>query len=159
MSSIFHWLIVLSFVYLVYKLTRFNKVTNDKILPVNLEDVYGWPRLDEFDFNIVGESNYQSAIKKLASTYDFEKEVKEFDAIITLEDTNQYDNKAVRVDIDGQLVGYFSRGDARSFRRRLTTKKLGSIATKTKAVITGGHTDKNGNALSYGIVLDIKPFD
>ena len=40
-------------------------------------------------------------------------------AVLVLDDDNPYDNKAVRVEIDGYLVGHLSRENARQYRKKL----------------------------------------
>jgi hypothetical protein len=120
---------------------------------------YVWPKLDDCEFEIVGESNYQDAIKRLAGDHGSEPASAEFRAMLVPE-VNPHDHLAVRVDGQGVgTVGYMSRDDARSFRRRLTAKKLGDAATLCFAEVTGGGTARNGNKLFYGVRLAIKPFE
>lgn len=98
-----------------------------------------------FDFAIVGESNYQPALRESAG----EGEVRhECEALIYMEDDNPYDAKAVRVDIDGETVGYFSRDDARAYRKQMAA--VGRIVGKCGAVIVGG-----GKGRSLGVWLDL----
>ncbi|ODT70407.1 MAG: hypothetical protein ABS69_15420 [Nitrosomonadales bacterium SCN 54-20] len=118
---------------------------------------YEWPdNGDECD--IVGESYYQDAIKLLAGPDDENIGSKKFKAFLIPEDNNPYDNKAVRVDIDGMTVGYFGREDARSFRRRLGAKKLSGQITACKAVVIGGRGPR-GEQWNYDIFLSIEAFD
>lgn len=127
------------------------------------EQIHEWPQLNEFDFDIVGEQYYQPAISKIYQSWvSNHKEgdiVDPLDAYLIPDDNNPYDDKAVRVDIDNYTVGHLNRDDARSFRRRLGAKKLTGQITKCKATITGGHELKNGNTASYGVALDLKPFE
>lgn len=127
-------------------------------------EIYEWPEQEDydFDFEIVGESHYQSAISKIYQTWAEEqgnKSILPLDAYLIPEDNNPYDNKAVRVDINQFTVGYLSREDARSFRRRLGAKKLSGQITKCKAIITGGFELEDGSTASYGVALDMKPFE
>mgnify|MGYP001559983170 CR=1 FL=1 len=128
-----------------------------------IENAYTWPQLMQYEFNVVGESHYQAAIAKLAEEQEAkytnapDAEIEPLTAYLIPDDHNQYDDKAVRVDIDGMQVGHLSREDARSFRRRLSSKKLSGKTTACSALITGGH-EKNGERMSYGIVLDIEQF-
>ena len=123
------------------------------------EDVFRWPPEGEYDFDIVGESNYQPALKALAGDHGEESADKECTALIVPEDNNPHDGSAVRVDIDGSTVGYLSREDARRFRRRLGAKKMGKNPTCCAAMVVGGFRLKNGLLASYGVKLDIKLFD
>jgi hypothetical protein len=128
------------------------------------EQYFAWPELMEYDFEVVGESYYQPAIKKIAEQQaakcinNPEAKFEPLTAHLIPDDYNQYDDKAVRVDIDGMQVGHLSREDARSFRRRLGAKKLTGQVTTCGALVTGGHI-KNGKQADYGIVLDMKPFE
>lgn len=117
-----------------------------------------WDGTGDFDFDVVGESNYQAALAALAGTHGDRSPDKECQAALVPEDNNRYDNKAVRVDIDGRTVGYLSKDEARSFRRRLGAKQLSGQTTHCAAVIVGGYRMKNGERASYGVKLDIKPF-
>ncbi|WP_395706830.1 hypothetical protein [Casimicrobium huifangae] len=99
-----------------------------------------------FAFEIVGEASYQRALRKIAG----EGKVRhECTAIIYLEDENPHDNKAVRVDIDGHTVGYFSRADARRYRKQIA--KHGPITSECDALILGGGKGKP----SLGVWLDL----
>lgn len=134
--------------------TRDSSVLPAPSAEFNETDLFTWPVLDEFDFEIVGESNYQAAIKQILDPQNIEAI---YTALIFPEDDNKYDDKAICVKIHGLTVGYFDKENARSFRRRLATKKLSGKITKTKATITGGHI-KDGKQFSYGVRLDLKPF-
>lgn len=132
----------------------FKRLPRKKPIPNN---VYEWPdNGDECD--IVGESYYQDAIKLLAGLDEENIGSKKFKAFLIPEDNNPYDNKAVRVDIDGMTVGYFGREDARSFRRRLGANKLSGQITACNAVVIGGRGPR-GEQWHYDIFLNIKEFD
>jgi hypothetical protein len=118
-----------------------------------------WPSLGEFDFEVVGESNYQKAIARIAGRSDENGVEHECVAELVPEHDNPYDPKAVAVRIDGQTVGYLSREDARSFRRRLGAKGLSGETTTCDALVRGGGQRKDGTKLFYGVWLDLKPFE
>ena len=120
---------------------------------------YHWPALGNYDFDVVGESHYQEAISRIADNHETESENTECTAELVPEDSNQHDSKAIAVRISGNIVGYLSREDARSFRRRLAQKKLSGTKTTCNALIVGGGTKYDGEKLYYGVKLDIKPFD
>lgn len=124
-------------------------------------EYFAWPTLNQFDFEVVGESYYQTALAKLAADHATisagADEIRPLTAHLIPDDYNEYDDKAVRVEINNLHVGYLSREDARSFRRRLGAKKLTVQITTCGAIITGGHI-KDGKTMSYGAALDIQPF-
>lgn len=123
----------------------------------NTEATFVWPNPGQFNFAIVGESNYQHAINLIVSRQSEDRQIHA--AHLIPEDENEYDDKAIRVDIDGRTVGYLSRDSARSFRRRLSKNKLSGKTTGCRAVIIGGHTLPSGKTASYGVWLDLKGFN
>jgi hypothetical protein len=127
--------------------------------PRSLDESFTWPSLGEFEFEVVGESHYQATLRENAGNHGKESASTECVAELIPNDGNEYDDKAVEVRIDGKLVGHLSRDDARSFRRRLRAKKLTGQTTFCHAQIVGGGTNRSGKSYSYGIRLDIKPFD
>lgn len=128
-------------------------------LPVSVPAAFSWPKLDEYEFDIVGEGPNQFALKRLAGEHGQDAAEVYTTAVLVPYATNPHDDKAVRVDIDGWPVGHLSREDARSFRRRLGAKKLGAASTSCGALIMGGFTNRQGEVASYGVRLDIKPFE
>lgn len=104
------------------------------------------PGNGEYAFEIVGEASYQKALRAIAGAGKVRHECT---AIIRLEDDNPYDNKAVRVDIDGRTVGYFAKADARRYRKQLA--KHGDIDCECDALILGGGKGKP----SLGVWLDL----
>ena len=117
-----------------------------------------WPRIGQFEFEVVGESFYASAIAsqipKDATSDDLMGGV-DCVAVLAMDDDNKYDDKAVAVYIGGLRVGHLSRDDARSFRRRLSINKMPGAVTSCHALIRGADY---GDGPNYGVFLDIKPF-
>ena len=95
--------------------------------------------------------------QKLAEQNDEPVYEKEYIALLVPDDSNKYDDKAVRVDIEGSTVGHLSREDARSFRRRLGAKRLSGQITSCRAIICGGGV-RDGEKCKYGVYLNIKEF-
>ena len=120
---------------------------------------FQWPSLGQFEFEVVGEAQYQEVIQRLAGDHGTNPADAEYEAELVPEDENRYDPKAVAVRIQGERVAYFSRDDARSFRRRLGQRRLSGQITKCRACLAGGGTRRNGEKLFYGVKLDIKPFE
>ena len=120
---------------------------------------FDWPSLGDFDFEVVGESHYQKALAKLAGDHGDQSPNLQVKAVLIPDNKNPHDDKAVRVEVEGYTVGHLSRDDARSFRRRLGAKKLGVVPTGCDAIIMGGYLARDGTRASYGVSLDIKPFD
>jgi hypothetical protein len=67
----------------------------------------------EYAQEVVGESNYQTALRAIKSTSE-----KPFHrARLIAEDDNPFDDQAVRVDVAGHTIGYLPRADARRWRQ------------------------------------------
>jgi hypothetical protein len=108
-----------------------------------------------YEFDIVGESKYQHALETICGgrTEDSAEHITE--AVLYLEDSNPHDKLAVRVDIDGQTVGYLSRKDARYYRQQL--KQLGHerIVCRCDAMVVGGWRRSRTDQGHFGVKLDL----
>lgn len=108
------------------------------------------PRSGSYNFDIVGEASYQNALDQLAGgKTDAGVHVQKF-ATLIMEKNNPFDRNAVRVDIEGQTVGYLSRAHAVRFRK--TINRSHCVAP---ALITGGWT-RAGSKGNYGVKLNFK---
>jgi hypothetical protein len=148
----------IGFCWYGYKSSTMASAAHGRVRKVSMtENGFEWPPTGHYDFEIVGETYYQSAIKKLAEQNDEPVYEKEYKALLVPDDGNKNDDKAVRVDIEGMTVGHLSGEDALSFRRRLGAKKLAGQITSCKAIICGGGV-RNGEKCKYGVYLNIKEF-
>lgn len=110
----------------------------------------------DYEQEIVGESRYQAALDRIAGGKIEEGHELEVTAELILDDGNPHDDKAVRVDIDGATVGYLSRRDARSYRRRLQAHKAPrKVILECPAIIVGGWRRAGGDEGHYGVRLDM----
>jgi len=145
------------------KKKKVSRVSNKTRQPVEVTN-FRWSNGGNFNFAVVGESFYQKDLKVLAGEHKDSGCRVYGTAVLVPEDDNPHDNKAVAVYVKtaenqpGRQVGYLSRQDARSFRRRLGAKKLAGQRTLCDAVVVGGRL-KKGICQSYGVWLDMKPFD
>jgi hypothetical protein len=155
--SLFHWIIVFGIGAILWKL--FGGGSKPAKAQAAGPVAFDWPPLDEYEASVVGEGSYQRALAALAGSHGDEAANARHMALLVPESGNPHDDKAVRVEIGGETVGYLSREDARTFRRRLSAKKLGAAATRCGALVMGGFVGRNGQRASYGVQLDIKPFD
>lgn len=158
--SIYHWLIVAAIVWFIYRIfftrsgTQSDAEKQSRKTPSE-PPLTHWESLNEFEFEIVGESFYQSELAALASPYD-DTHLGDttFKAVLVPDDNNRHDKLAVRVDINGLTVGHLSKDDARSFRRRLSSKKILGAVTSCDAIITGGFMQRDGSKAHFGVKLD-----
>ena len=100
-----------------------------------------------YNYNIVGEQSYQNNLKKIAGPKEEESKFFECYAKVSSEPFNQYDKNAVKVEINGLLVGYLSRGEAAKLAGKVVNKNVA-------AVIDGGWKDEESTG-SYGVKLAI----
>lgn len=114
-----------------------------------------WPSLGEFNFPVVGESFYQGALAALAHQHGTRTT---FAVLLVLDNDNPHDPQAVAVMTQGERLGHLSRQDARSYRRRLSALRLSELPATCDAQLIGGPTSTDP-ARSYGLLLDLKPFE
>lgn len=110
--------------------------------------------------NVVGESNYQPAIRKACGWEPGTDTNFECFAELVPEPTNRYDPNAVRVDIDGACVGYLSRADAIDLRPTISEALAEHGSGLVRAVIAGravGETDNLGVFLHLRLGREIVP--
>jgi hypothetical protein len=109
------------------------------------------------DAEIVGESHYQPALRRIVGYVDPARGAS-FRCVVRLvrEPTNRYDKNAVRADVGNETVAYLSRDDAEMWQplfRRLERERRPAVATAT---IRGGFALDRGPA-SFGVFLDGLP--
>ncbi len=75
-------------------------------------------------------------------------------AHIIPEPTNRHDVNAMRVDIDGMTVGYLSRKDAVTLRKRLREQGVDGPVSAS-ALIVGGWDRGRDDVGSFGVRLDV----
>lgn len=152
-----HWLIVAALVYVFWRFVKANG--HQASVQQQAAPQLVWPQRGEYEFEVVGESFYQPALRALAGDHGDDAANLETTAVVVPDDNNPHDNKAVKVLIDGHHVGHLSRDDARSYRRRLAAKKQGMVAAQCGALVMGGFIGRDGERASYGVRLDMKPFE
>lgn len=135
-----------------------SKSSNSSQALLSMPAAHHWQDGRNFDFQVVGESFYQSHLSTLVGSASGQWVEVPHVATLVPEDDNAHDKSAVGIYIEGKPVGYLSRDDARSFRRRLGAKKLSGMPTTCDAIIKGGGSVK-GKTAAFGVWLDMKPFD
>ncbi|MFN7043112.1 MAG: HIRAN domain-containing protein [Acidovorax temperans] len=161
--SFMHWVIVAALGYVFWRFFKSNTPAGGaKAAPprqLNATPAFTWPARDEYEFEVTGESHYQRTLQRLAGEHGDDAAQLITTAVVVPDDANPHDDKAVAVLIDGHQVGHLSRDDARSYRRRLAAKKQGMVAAQCGAVVMGGFIRRDGTRASYGVRLDLKPFE
>ena len=109
-----------------------------------------------FPLFVVGESNYQGALRNLSRGHVKEGVKLEKLALLVPEPTNSFDKNAVLVMIDDKKVGYLSREDAIDFHKSMVClNRQGEIAA-VDAIIVGGFIKKDGSTAHFGVRLDVQ---
>ncbi len=114
---------------------------------------------EEFKLPVVGEFHYQSTFEEICGPRTEEGENRVVTAVLILDNTNRYDNNAVRVEVEGKTVGYLSRSDASTFRTRLQNERVTAQHFTCKANIRGGGRSENKKPGMVGIYLDVNLYD
>ena len=100
-----------------------------------------------YAFDIVGEQAYQNNLQKIAGKKEEDSKFVEVIAKVSSDPFNTYDKNAVKVEINGLLVGFLSREDAKHLAGKVVNKNV-------PAVINGGWLDEDSEG-SYGVKLAI----
>ena len=79
----------------------------------------------------------------------------EVEAILIHDDRNPYDNKAIAVSVEGEIVGYLSREHARQFRKLMAEAGGAGRPAVCDALIVGGWNRGGGDEGHYGVRLDL----
>lgn len=106
------------------------------------------------DLPIVGESNYQDALSRICGGYTRDGHQLHTCASLVPEPSNPYDENAIRVDIDGQTVGYLKREHAARYVKRLTEEGLAREVLEVRAYITGGWRTNQHDRGHFGVQLE-----
>lgn len=117
---------------------------------------YHWTPTGHYTVEVVGESNYQWAIARIAGNHGDGPIELECIAVLLPEDKNRYDKNAVRILMGGYRVGYLARHEAPIYRERLLKMGLEG-AVSCNAFIGGGAMGQYGDRLYYGVWLDLAP--
>ena len=112
----------------------------------------------EFDLEVVRESHYVKHLKKICGGYSKSGHREKVTAELHYEDDNPYDNKAIRVDINGKTVGHLSREDARFYRKKINKAGHEGIIVSCNAVIVGGKKLGLLKKTNFGVWVDL-PLD
>jgi HIRAN domain len=109
---------------------------------------------------VVGESHYQDALWRIVGGVREEHVRHEIHAVLMPEPDNAYDPNAIRVLVDGSVVGYLSREDAAAYRPGLLLLMKTNPGTliALNGVIVGGGERPDGLG-RLGVFLDHDPAD
>jgi len=118
------------------------------------EPVHHWSDGGRFQLEVLGESRYSDTIRELAGEHGDAAADTRHTALLLADDNNPYEDKAVAVFLNKEMVGYLAPKDAQAFRTMLARQEITGQLTSTDAVIRGGQLYE-GKRLSYSVLLDI----
>lgn len=105
---------------------------------------------------VVGESNYQEALKGLAGGRKREEGVEiHTTATLVPEPSNPYDPNAIKVQIDGKLVGYIPRQVAKVLQPIIQKLAEHGEIGACSAIIKGGWYRSKIDQGHFGVVLNL----
>lgn len=108
-----------------------------------------------FEWEVVGESNYQAALAGICGGKTEDGHNYECQASLVPEPTNPHDPNAVRVTIGGLVVGYLRKPDA--IRMNAAIRRARASRAQASAIIVGGWSGRKGKRSEghFGVRLDI----
>ncbi len=109
----------------------------------------------DYPMDIVGEFNYQSELDALTGGKTEDNQRVKTEALLILENDNPYDNKAVAVSIEGNVVGYLPKKRARKHRDVIEMAGSPDATAIVDALIVGGWRRDSGDEGYYGVKLDM----
>lgn len=112
-----------------------------------------------FAIEVVGVSRRQDALAAIVDSHGRSGRTLTIDASLVLENANPHDANAVRVEIDGVLIGYLSRDNARRYRADLAAANASAAVVRCKARIVGGFQTETGERAHFGVRLDLPPME
>lgn len=108
-----------------------------------------------FAIDVVGESHYQNDLEKICGGRTEKGHKFETQAYLFHEDDNPHDNKAIVVVIDGMIVGYLDRQNAREIRKLLAAAGFAGHPATCAALIVGGWDRGKSDKGHFGVKLDL----
>ena len=118
------------------------------------DPVHHWADEGRFQLEVLGESRYSDTIRALAGEHGEAAADAHHKALLLADDNNPYEDKAVAVFLNNEMVGYLAPKDAMSFRTMLARQEISGQLTSTDAVIRGGQVYE-GKRLAYSVLLDV----
>ncbi len=103
----------------------------------------------------VGEQSYQAALSRLVGGKGEDGWDCMVKARLVPEPTNRYDPNAVKVEVDGTLVGYMARDQAKAYQPTLRRLEAENAVAVCEAHVVGGWGRSGGDEGFFGIWLDL----
>lgn len=108
-----------------------------------------------FDVDVVGESKYQRALDRICGGRTEDGVDCLVTAVLIYDSSNRYDKMAIRIEIDGETVGYLSRENAREYRKQMEIAGHPGLTASCEARIVGGWDRGPDDQGYFGVKLDL----
>ena len=132
------------------KSSKENKIKEQRLkAPVSGPHVV--TNLKSYPSEIVGESFYQNNLKIITGGFKRDSQTHDLPGLISLDPDNQYDKNAVRVDIEGKIVGFLPKDQA--LRVGAIMKDQGVTCAAVDARIRGGWRTNQHDEGQFGVCL------
>ena len=95
------------------------------------EPVHHWTDEGRYQLEVLGESSYSDAIRALAGEHGEAAADAHHKALLLADDNNPYEDKAVAVFLNNEMVGYLAPKDAVAFRTMLARQEINGQLTST----------------------------
>lgn len=106
-----------------------------------------------FPMEVVGESNYQDALKRICGGFSRQGHANVVEACLELEPTNPHDENAVRITISGLTVGYLPRAQAERVASFMRSSGFNLLVCD--ALINGGWRTNQHDSGFFGVRLGV----
>ena len=106
--------------------------------------------------DVVGEDEYQDALERLAGGRSKSGVIKPVIALLSREPDHPHDKNAVRVDVDGETVGYIEKWNAKDIQPLLLRLETAGRPAWVRGSIVGGWEDNYGDSM-FRVRLDSLP--
>jgi hypothetical protein len=113
------------------------------------------PGPKNYSENIVGEAKYQNNLDYICGGKSYNGHEKYITAYLIQEDDNPYDDQAIRIEINGRIVGYLSRKEAGMYRNHLNKMGYSDSIIACDSVIVGGWKRNQKDEGHFGVKLDL----
>lgn len=142
LSSIFLMLVALAFAYFFFYHVCYRYILRPLLHSIGMKGKappasHYLQGTGKYSFPIVGESFYQRTLDGIAGPKNPAGVDMTTTASVVLDDFNRHDNKAVRVEIGGQVVGHFSRENAKKYRDWLKSHGIKNATCAADARLAG----------------------
>ena len=106
--------------------------------------------------DVVGEDGYQDVLERLAGGRSTTGVIKSIVARLSREPSHPHDKNAVRVDVDGETVGYIEKWNAKDIQPLLRKLEQAGRPAWVRGSIVGGWEDNYGDS-TFRVRIDSLP--